>query len=131
MALVMSLIILLILTLLGITAMSTSSLEEKMSGNTQEGTKAFEVAESGLQSTLSDGSQFNVDNPVTTPYPINGRTAQVITGYLQDTDPPRGLGFSNDHRAYHFQQTSQVNPQIDSANVGLNTTITRGIAQIK
>ena len=68
MALIMSLVILMILTLLGITAMSTSSLEEKMSGNTQEGTRAFEVAESGLQNTLSDATQIVPSGPpVTSP----------------------------------------------------------------
>ena len=35
-ALVMALVMLMILTILGLTAMSTSSLEEKMSGNIQE-----------------------------------------------------------------------------------------------
>lgn len=130
-ALILSLVILMILTILGITAMSTSSLEEKMSGNTQEGTRAFEVAESGLQSSLSDYNQFNLSSSMITPYPINGRVAQVTTSYLQETEPPRGLGFSNDRRAYHFQQASKVNAQVDSANIGLNTTVTRGVAQIK
>jgi Tfp pilus assembly protein PilX len=130
-ALIMSLVILMILTILGITAMSTASLEEKMSGNTQEGTRAFEVAESGLQSTLGDFNQFKLSSSVVTPYPINGRVAQVTTSYLQETEVPRGLGFSNDRRAYHFQQVSKVNAQVDSANIGLNTTVTRGVAQIK
>jgi len=130
-ALIMSLVILMILTILGITAMSTASLEEKMSGNTQEGTRAFEVAESGLRSSLNDSSQFALTGSAITTYPINGRVAQVTTSYMQSSDPPRGLGFSNDRKAYFFQQVSKVNPQVDSTNIGLNTTITRGIAQIK
>ena len=110
--------------------MGTSTLQEKMSGNIQEGTRAFEVAESALQSTLSDSSQFNQSGTATNTYPLNYRSAQVTTNFLQRTDPPRGLGYDTTYSAYHFMQTSKVNPSVSSANLGLNTTITRGIAQI-
>nr|MCU0936636.1 PilX N-terminal domain-containing pilus assembly protein [Gammaproteobacteria bacterium] len=46
--LIVALILLAVLTLLGVTAMSTTSLEEKMAANTQEGTRAFQIAETGL-----------------------------------------------------------------------------------
>lgn len=132
-ALIMSLVILMILTILGITAMGTASLEEKMSGNIQEGTRGFEVAESGLQTAFRDSAQFALSAPVTTAYPpINGRRAQVTTTYLnQEGEPPRGFGFPTNMRAYYFQQQSRVNAQVDSANIGLNTTITRGVVQVK
>lgn len=130
-ALAMSLVILLILTMLGITAMGTSSLEEKMSGNTQEGTRAFEVAESGLQSTFSDATQFVPNGAVTSPlYPINGRVAQVTTTWLQMTDSPRGSGNSTGFKANHFEQRSRINAQVDSANIGLNTTNIRGVIKL-
>lgn len=127
----MSLVILLILTILGVTAMSTSFLEEKMSGNTQEGTRAFEVAESGLQSTLTDPTtQFNLGASTVKKYPaINGRVPRVTTSQLQTTAPPRGSGYDTNYDAHHFQQKSEVNATVDSANIGLNTTITRGIVQ--
>jgi type IV pilus assembly protein PilX len=48
MALVMALVFLVLLTLLGITAMSTSSLEEKMAGNSKDRGLAFQAAESAL-----------------------------------------------------------------------------------
>jgi len=53
MALVMAMVILMILTILGITAMTTSSLEEKMSGNIQEQTRAFQAAESGVSEAIA------------------------------------------------------------------------------
>ena len=53
MALIMALVILMILTILGVTAMTTSSLEEKMSGNIQEQTRAFQAAESGVSEAIS------------------------------------------------------------------------------
>lgn len=49
-ALIISLSILLVLTILGVSALSTSSLEEKMAGNTRDAHVAFEVAEEALRS---------------------------------------------------------------------------------
>jgi len=48
-ALVIALIFLLILTIFGVTAMSTTALEEKMAGNTKERNVAFQSAESALR----------------------------------------------------------------------------------
>ena len=47
--LVISLIILLLLTLIGLSAMQTTSLEEKMAGNFRDKNLAFHVAESALR----------------------------------------------------------------------------------
>ncbi len=73
-ALVLSLVILLVMTLLGITAMNTSVLEEKMAANDRHQKLAFQNAESGLsqaEQTLLDtdwygpeglSNAFNTDN---------------------------------------------------------------------
>jgi type IV pilus assembly protein PilX len=47
-ALIIALVFLLLLTLLGVTAMGTTSLEEKMSGNLRDKDLAFQAAETGL-----------------------------------------------------------------------------------
>lgn len=47
--LVISLIFLLLLTILGVTAMNTSTLQEKMSGNLRDQDLAFQAAESALR----------------------------------------------------------------------------------
>lgn len=48
-ALVISLMILIVMTLIGITGMSTSSLEEKMAGNSRDRALAFQAAEAALR----------------------------------------------------------------------------------
>ena len=48
-ALIMSLVILLVLTILGIQGMQTSTFEEKMAGNFRDKQMAFEAAESALK----------------------------------------------------------------------------------
>lgn len=49
MALVTALIFLLVLTILGVAGMSTANLQEKMAGNLQDQTIAFQAAETGLR----------------------------------------------------------------------------------
>ena len=48
-ALILALTILLVLTILGVTAMRTTSLEDKMAGNARDAQKAFEAAEYALR----------------------------------------------------------------------------------
>ena len=48
-ALVMTLVILLLLTMLGITAINTSTLEERMAGNTKDQNLSFQAAETVLR----------------------------------------------------------------------------------
>ena len=48
-ALIVSLMILLVLTLIGVTAMSGSNLEEKMSGNSRDTMLAFQASEAALR----------------------------------------------------------------------------------
>jgi type IV pilus assembly protein PilX len=49
--LIISMIMLLMMTLLGVTAMKTSLMEEKMAGNTRDATLAFHAAETALRDT--------------------------------------------------------------------------------
>src|SRR3970040_2121955 len=91
-ALIMSLVILMILTILGITAMSTSSLEEKMSGNIQESTRAFEAAESGINSAIGTAGLLVDNAPVTLTYDYASKksgSATVVAAFRENT-PPSG-----------------------------------------
>jgi Tfp pilus assembly protein PilX len=53
MTLVLSLVILLILTILGLSTLRTASLEQMMSGNIQEQTRALEASDSGLSKAIN------------------------------------------------------------------------------
>ena len=59
-ALIISLLILLVMTLIGVTAMSSSNLEEKMAGNSRDTMLAFQAAEAALR-----GGEAVVANLVT------------------------------------------------------------------
>lgn len=61
--LIVSLIMLLLLTLIGVTAMQTTTLEEKMAGNLRDKSLAFQAAESALRAaelSLSSPPTFTV-----------------------------------------------------------------------
>lgn len=64
-ALVICLIFLLVLTLLGITAMRTTGLEERMAGNARNGEIAFQAAEAGLREGEEWVMAINLYNPPT------------------------------------------------------------------
>ncbi|MGE5242163.1 MAG: PilX N-terminal domain-containing pilus assembly protein [Bacteroidota bacterium] len=106
--LIMSLVILLILTILGITAMGTSSLEEKMSGNIQEGTHAFETAESGLNQAFSAAGALSLSGKTskTFTYDNSKYRADVDTTFKQFSSPKRGSGYGNNFNAANFDQQS-------------------------
>jgi type IV pilus assembly protein PilX len=64
-ALITSLVILLILTVLGVSAMSTSSLEEYMAGNLRDKVVSFQAAETGLRDAERTITGFGAPPPPT------------------------------------------------------------------
>jgi hypothetical protein len=56
--LIVSLLILLVLTVIGVVALNTGSFQEKMAFNTQERVAAFHAAESGIRSMMLDDPKF-------------------------------------------------------------------------
>ena len=58
--LIVSMIFLIIMTLLAVTGMTTTSLEEKMASNSQETSRAFQAAETGLAQALADPASYQL-----------------------------------------------------------------------
>jgi type IV pilus assembly protein PilX len=124
-ALVIALILLLVMTLLGVAALRTTTLEERMAANSQERNRAFHAAESGLTqgllSTLpgadlssliysppSSGSQMLDNDPTAGTATQSGAT---ITAEFVDSGPvPVGSGTEANQganiAAYYFNVTS-------------------------
>lgn len=102
-ALVFSLVILVVLTILGISAMRTSALEQIMAGNMQESTRALQAADSGMAIAL-DNMLTNRTHPkdFTSPPYVFGTAAsatantpvqrQIGPTQARD-DPPSGQEF--------------------------------------
>ena len=71
-ALITSLVLLTIMTILAVAAMNTNTLEEKMASNTQEANRAFQASESGLFVAKNDDDSYDYENqkrdPNNTPF---------------------------------------------------------------
>jgi hypothetical protein len=106
-ALVITLLIMLVASVIGFAAMTTTDIEVRISGNNHWGNQAFYAADGGVEVALADGSNFqrtgkNFDlvEPV---------RATVTVGY----DPtqkgaPRGKGISSLHFNFdHYLITSK------------------------
>jgi type IV pilus assembly protein PilX len=83
-ALVMAMVFLLLLTILGVTSMSTSSLEEKMSTNTRDRNLAFQSAETALVAAETWISSLGAD-PATWPEPAAGKYIATVPTPIWDT----------------------------------------------
>ncbi len=105
--LAISLILLLLLTLIGITGMQTTSLEEKMAGNTRDRNIAFQAAES----TLLEAEKF-IQNNTTTAVTYDGSN-----GLLDSSDAEPNYFASNTWTSAN----SAATPSNFGNNFGLST----------
>ena len=80
--LIISLIILLLLTLIGATAIQTNTLEEKMAGNLRDQNLAFQAAESALRTGETDTA-----------------TPALLVFYTGSTNPIAGIDWTNTNAA--------------------------------
>jgi hypothetical protein len=85
-ALIIVLLMLLILTLIGISAISTTTFETNISGNERVGTDAFYASEAGIQIGLNQ-------LPDTKPIPVTaiGTDSSCWSGSPQDKSSPQSL----------------------------------------
>lgn len=98
--LVVSLVLLVVLTLLGVSVMNMTRLEERMASNSQELVQAFQSAETGLSQAYDNNTVWNpatittvddTDIPTELPEDIarNGTAAYQVE-FLTATGPPPG-----------------------------------------
>ena len=116
--LVISLVLLVTLTLLGVAAMNTSQLEEKMAANTQESTRAFQAAETGISEAFADPNAWNTastyvaivgtaDGPGDTDANPDAQTALSTTFIGWSPPPPESLYSATSFQAAHFDFQSE------------------------
>ena len=116
--LVVGLVLLLVLTVLGISTMSTASLELNMAGNDQFYENAFQLAESGIDVTVA-----NLNAGVGVPPPLNpgicppfnapfavpqmGGTVSTRLCFSGDIPDLSGSSSIGKIRQYHYQTDAQ------------------------
>jgi len=131
-ALAIALVILLILTLIGVTALLTTAFEGKMAGGTQELNRALRAAEAGLETAISTGASFNLTAPQGGSLTSGdlggyGATAVYSTAFKTYTRPPRRISgiYGQSFQAAQFETTS-----IGRSSTGSESTLYQGAFQI-
>ena len=132
-ALVMALVILMILTILGISSMNTSIMEQRMSGNIQDLNRAFEASESGLSRAINTAGAFDLSTPQINPFTFGtgsaATQASVTTTFKNSTKPKPGSGYSAvNFDSANFDQSSIGQTAI--VETGANVELHQGVSQI-
>ena len=132
MALVLSLLFLLILTILGVTSMNTSTLQEKMAGNMKNQYTAFQASESALRDgeswlqqqtsrppPTSDGSSgvWNLGTPGDFLDPTHDFSWWQANGEEYGPDGAQDIASASDDPRYVIEERAFAN---DSVNLGLS-----------
>lgn len=110
-ALFVGLVLLLVMTVLGVSGMNTATLELAMASNAQAQQQAFQAAETGIDVAISRGA-FTTSGP-TPPQTITVGDAEatVETDYQLSTGVPDvafslGVGSGGSVQAFHFNVVS-------------------------
>ncbi|MEO0975497.1 MAG: PilX N-terminal domain-containing pilus assembly protein [Pseudomonadota bacterium] len=106
-ALIVGLVLLLVMTLLGVTGINSNTLDLVMAGNAQHSQDAFEAAESAIQAEVLRGPLEDIAVPrVTEDYQFNaGVTADATVTYSNTQLPPPGYSIT-EYRSDHYEVDS-------------------------
>ena len=110
-ALVVGLLLLVVITVLAISGMNTAATELAMARNDQAYEDAFQAAETGLETALSQG-QFATSAMAEIPIIVSDNQSVAATIQYEDStmvpDKAFSLGVGSGISAYHFLATSQA-----------------------
>lgn len=143
--LITALIMLIILTMLGLSSMTTTTMEERMAGNSQEINRAFQAASSGLELVFSDEDAFNTTNTKALDGTANdtyfksdttvggdssnasaySATTEYNAVFLQQVSAPRGSGWDSTFAFYYFDLSAA-----GSTNSGASSSLHAGAYQV-
>jgi len=119
-ALVVGLMLLVVITVLAISGMNTATTELAMARNDQAYEDAFQAAENGLETALSQG-QFVTAGSTSLAQIVSANQNIDTTIQFEDStmvpDKAFSLGVGSGISAYHFQATSQAEFRRDPGNV--------------
>lgn len=108
--LIVAMVLLVMLTLLGVSAMNTTQLGEKMAANSQESMRAFHAAESGLNLAFDDVTSWDLSGSplsIVDDFAGSDNTAEYATTFISWSPPPSGALYSaTSFQAAHFDFVS-------------------------
>lgn len=118
-ALVVSLMLLVVITVLAISGMNTATTELALARNDQAYEDAFQAAENGLETALSQGQFQTAGTAALTQTPTSHQNIATTIQFETSTVVPDrafSLGVGSGIAAYHFIATSQAEFRRDPGN---------------
>ena len=129
-------------TLLAVTMMGNTSMDEKMAQNSQDKNRAFQAAETGIEMAIANSGAMNTSNAINATTGVSsfsqGDAATLgtaVTGYgvsvtyssvfLQKTPVTRGSGFDSSFANYWFELQSKAR-----TDTGASSTVSLGMFQV-
>jgi type IV pilus assembly protein PilX len=118
-ALVVGLILMVVITVLAISGMNTATTELAMARNDQSYENAFQAAETGLETALSQG-RFNTLANVNLTQNVNANDSVEAVINFEDTtlvpDRAFSMGVGSGIAAYHFNAVATAKSERDPGN---------------
>ncbi len=93
-ALMVGLMMLMVLTLIGITTMGMNTMELRMASNAQNKSNAFQAAEAGLELGVVATNADDVNNAQVIPPPVLTNATATVGSSFVGLIPGRGSGFT-------------------------------------
>jgi hypothetical protein len=129
-ALITALVVLIILTLLAISTLSTSTMEERMAFNSQEINRSFQTADSGITIIFADPDALNTVVPYTGTETVGTSTVNYDSVFRESVPIDRSSNLSQMWEAgkyskYYFDLNSS-----SQTVSGITTEIEGGAFQI-
>jgi Tfp pilus assembly protein PilX len=139
--LVTALVMMVLMTLLAVTMMGNTAMDEKMAQNSQDKNRAFQAAETGIEMAIANSGSMNTSNQIDSSG-VNSFSqgdattlGSSVTGYgvsvtyssvfLQKTPVTRGSGFDSSFANYWFELQSQA-----KTDTGAESTVSLGMFQV-
>ena len=137
-----ALVLMVLMTLLAVTMMGNTAMDEKMAQNSQDKNRAFQAAETGIEMAIANSGSMNTSNQIddaTGLSSFNQGDATTLgtaaTGYgvsvtyssvfFQKTPVTRGSGFDSSFANYWFELQSKAR-----TDTGAESTVSLGMFQV-
>ena len=137
-----ALVLMVLMTLLAVTMMGNTAMDEKMAQNSQDKNRAFQAAETGIEMAIANSGSMNTSNAIdsttglssfnqgdattlgssTTGYGVSVTYSSV---FLQKTPVTRGSGFDSSFANYWFELQSKAR-----TDTGAESTVSLGMFQV-
>ncbi len=137
-----ALVLMVMMTLLAVTMMGNTAMDEKMAQNSQDKNRAFQAAETGIEMAIANSGSMNTSNSITDSSGVSSFSqgdettlGTSVTGYgvsvtyssvfLQKTPVTRGSGFDSSFANYWFELQSKAR-----TDTGAESTVSLGMFQV-